>query len=44
MVPVMCVTLADVKGILQRPSCMLFFKSMDHSFGVVKKEMWDDNA
>ncbi|XP_045439701.1 segment polarity protein dishevelled homolog DVL-3 isoform X3 [Pipistrellus kuhlii] len=38
------VTLADFKGVLQRPSYKFFFKSMDDDFGVVKEEISDDNA
>ncbi|XP_044529195.1 segment polarity protein dishevelled homolog DVL-3 isoform X5 [Gracilinanus agilis] len=38
------VTLADFKGVLQRPTYKFFFKSMDDDFGVVKEEISDDNA
>lgn len=38
------VTLADLKGILQRTSSMFFFKAMDHGFGVVKEELLNNSA
>ena len=41
--PVKCVTLVDWKGIWQQPS-WIFFKSIDHGFGVVKEETWNDSA
>ncbi|XP_078526744.1 segment polarity protein dishevelled homolog DVL-2 [Lissotriton helveticus] len=43
-VPAERITLRDFKGVLHRPNCKYFFKSMDQDFGVVKEEISDDNA
>ncbi|XP_068137401.1 segment polarity protein dishevelled homolog DVL-3 isoform X1 [Hyperolius riggenbachi] len=43
-VPSERVTLADFKGVLNKPNYKFFFKSMDDDFGVVKEEISDDNA
>uniref|UniRef100_A0A2K5N8B9 Dishevelled segment polarity protein 3 n=1 Tax=Cercocebus atys TaxID=9531 RepID=A0A2K5N8B9_CERAT len=34
------VTLADFKGVLQRPSYKFFFKSMDDDFGCLPSPLW----
>uniref|UniRef100_A0A7N4NJK0 DIX domain-containing protein n=1 Tax=Sarcophilus harrisii TaxID=9305 RepID=A0A7N4NJK0_SARHA len=36
------VTLADFKGVLQRPTYKFFFKSMDDDFGPLPSPAWGD--
>ncbi|XP_018646592.1 dishevelled, putative [Schistosoma mansoni] len=38
------VTLGDFKNALNRPHSKFFFKSLDDDFGVVKEEIFEDNA
>ncbi|KER21155.1 hypothetical protein T265_15158 [Opisthorchis viverrini] len=43
-IPPDVVTLGDFKNALNRPHFKFFFKSLDDDFGVVKEEIFDDNA
>ncbi|KAF7658548.1 hypothetical protein LDENG_00011290 [Lucifuga dentata] len=43
-VPPHRVTLADFKHVLNKPNHKFFFKSVDDDFGVVKEEIFDDDA